>query len=197
MVCSMEETVCLKVLNNGKGKVYSRRKKHLAICSDPNCNVVCHSCNPEESKIRKIPAFRGLSCFEIAHHPDCENLFIEVCRNGKNGNTYTRSVLNHPVPKMITKIYEKQLPRRCETPPTNSNEARNQETPPIRKIQRGSSRITSADARSIISNITTTPPVTKPAKTATTTSTRAKKRNQKELDAARVISTRRSTRKNF
>ena len=113
MICSMEEAICQKVLQNGQGRVCSRRKKHLAMCSDPNCNVVCHSCNPEESKIRKIPAFAGLSCFEIARHPDCNNLFVEVCRNGK---THTRSVLKHPVPNMITKTHQKQLPRRSERP---------------------------------------------------------------------------------
>ena len=198
MICSMEEGILRKVLKKGKIKArqYSRRKKHLAICSDPNCNVVCHSTHPAESNIRKIPAFAGLSCFEVAHHPDCDNLFVDICRRG---NTYTRSVRKHPITKMIAEIYESQLPRKSERPrgrPRRSNVVTNQ-TQPIREIQTRGRQITSADAMSTVSNITTTP-ATKPAQTATTTRTRAKKRKQNdELVASRPLhSTRsRSTRK--
>ena len=83
------------------------------MCSDPNCNVVCHSFNPEESKICKIPEFAGSSCFEIVHHPDHNELFAEVNRKE---NVHTQSALNYQVPKMITKACEKQLRRRSERP---------------------------------------------------------------------------------
>ena len=88
MICSMEEGIMRGVKNykHSKGRHYSRRKQHLAVCSSPNCNIVCHTCCPKESKIRFLPQFATLSCFEIAHHNLCSNLFVEVRRKGK---TYT------------------------------------------------------------------------------------------------------------
>ena len=113
MICSMEEGIMRGVMNykHSKGRHYSRRKQHLAVCSSANCNIVCHTCCPKESKIRFLPQFATLSCFEIAHHNLCNNLFVEVRRKGK---TYTRSIKNHSVCTMVKDIYKGELPRRGE-----------------------------------------------------------------------------------
>ena len=139
MICSMEEGVMRKVIKSGsssRARQFSRRKKHLAMCSDPSCNIICHSCCPEESRLSKIPMFAGMSCFEIAHHKHCNGLFIEVERNG---GSYTRSVNNHPVPKMVKQVYEKLLPRRSDRNtnrgrPRNNGNMQQQEQPPVQEI---------------------------------------------------------------
>ena len=109
----MEEGIMrgVKSYKHSKGRKYSRRKQHLAVCSSPNCNIVCHTCCPKESKIRFLPQFATLSCFEIAHHHLCNNLFVEVRRKGK---TYTWSIKNHSVCTMIKDIHKGELPRRSE-----------------------------------------------------------------------------------
>ena len=135
MVCSMEEGILRKVQNheNKKGRFFSRRRKHLSTCSNPNCNIVCHSCCPVKSNMKDIPQFVGLTCFEIAHHPDCEGLFIDVKRGEK---TYTRSVKNHPVPLSIKNIYKRMQPRqsiRGRGRPSN-NQDKTRVEPPIEEV---------------------------------------------------------------
>ena len=44
-----------------------------------------------------------MNCFEIAHHEECRNLFVEVDINGKK---YTRSVRKHPIVTQLKKYYE-------------------------------------------------------------------------------------------
>ena len=169
MICSMEEGVMRKITNaaSKRARQYSRRKKHLTVCSDPNCNIICHSCCPEESKIGKIPQFAGLSCFEIAHHEECNNLFVEVHRLGR---TYTRSITNHPIPKMVGEIYKKALPRRSERGRgrPRANEGNNNDNaeiteqiglPPLTMVETRNSRGDGEDgdaslADSLVSNIT-------------------------------------------
>jgi len=150
MVCSMEEGIMRKVQNHGnkKGRFYSRRRKHLSICSHPNCNIVCHSCCPVKSNMTDIPQFVGLTCFEIAHHPECEGLFINIQQGDKK---YTRSVRNHPIPMTVQKIYERMQPRqsiRGRGRPSN-NQDRTKAAPPIEEVY--------DDAASVgnISNLTT------------------------------------------
>ena len=105
MICSMEEGVQRNVFDDHRKKArkYSRRTSHLSVCKDKNCNIICHTCCPEEAKISSLPQFRGMSCFEIAHHEECRNLFVEVNRDGKK---YTRSVRKHPIATQLTKFYE-------------------------------------------------------------------------------------------
>ena len=158
MICSMEEGILRRVLKSGntKARHFSRRKKHLAICSDPNCNILCHSTQPDESKIRRIPEYAGLSCFEIAHHPDCADLFIEISRKGK---MYTRSVSKHPMTSKIAKIYETQLPRRSGRKrgrPKIGDIVTPNQTHPIVEIQTNT-QMTSTDVMSLVSNITPAP----------------------------------------
>ena len=83
--------------------------------------------------MKDIPQFVGLTCFEIAHHPDCEGLFIDVKRGEK---TYTRSVKNHPVPLSIKNIYERMQPRRSirgRGRPSN-NQDKTRVEPPIEEV---------------------------------------------------------------
>ena len=105
MICSMEEGIQRNVSDDSRKKArkYSRRTAYLATCKDINCNIVCHTACPIEAKISTLPQFRGMSCFEIAHHEDCKNLFVQVERNGR---MYTRSVRKHPIVTKMTKLYE-------------------------------------------------------------------------------------------
>ena len=105
MICSMEEGVQRNVFDgkSKKARKYSRRKSHLAICKDKHCNIMCHTCCPEEANISTLSQFRGMSCFEIAHHEECRNLFVEVERDGRN---YTRSVRKHPIVTQLKRFYE-------------------------------------------------------------------------------------------
>ena len=86
MICSMEESVRNKVFScspvASKGRKQSRRVKFLAKCTNPFCDVVVHTCNPEESTILKLSTFQGLSCFEIAHTNECNGLFYKIQRKG-------------------------------------------------------------------------------------------------------------------
>ena len=59
--------------------------------------------NDEEAKISCLPQFRGMSCFDIAHHEECRNLFVEVDRDG---NKYTRSVRKHPIVTQLKNFYK-------------------------------------------------------------------------------------------
>ena len=134
MICSMEEGIMRKVQNheNKKGRFFSRRKRNMVICSDPNCNIICHSTCLNETKIQKIPQFAGLTCFEIVHHPKCENLFVTINRKEKK---YTRSVLNHQVPIMVKDIYEGMMPRQSNRgrgrPANRTNRTGRNEDPPV------------------------------------------------------------------
>ena len=107
----------------------------MTICSDPNCNIICHSTCLNETKIQQIPQFAGLTCFEIAHHPECANLFVSINRKDK---TYTRSVLNHQVPIMVKDIYEGMLPRRSNRargrPANRTNTTRRNGDQPVEEI---------------------------------------------------------------
>ena len=105
MVCSMEEGVQRNVFDDDRKKTrkYSRRMSHLSICKDKNCNIICHTCCLKEAKISSLPQFRRINCFEIAHHEECRNLFVEVDMNGKK---YTRSVRKHPIVMQLKKYYE-------------------------------------------------------------------------------------------
>ena len=59
LICSMEEMVInkLKDVKNKKARMYSRRKKHLSVCADPNCIIVAHSTVPVELQISTLPQF--------------------------------------------------------------------------------------------------------------------------------------------
>ena len=87
MMCSMDEMAKAQVfqLSHSKSRIrkISRRTKYLVQCMHEECNIVAHSCIPQEGKFHTLPAFAGLTCFEIAHHPRCINLFARIERQGK------------------------------------------------------------------------------------------------------------------
>ena len=113
IICSTEEGLMRreKAFENKKGRHYSSRKSHLTVCSDPHCNTICRTRRPEESKIRQLHQFQGMSCFQIFHTDACRNLFVDIERNGKN---YTRSLHHHLIVTMISNLYKEDLPRRSE-----------------------------------------------------------------------------------
>ena len=221
MICSMEEGVMRNVKKNGStnARAWSRRRKHLVMCSHPDCNIVCHSCSPNESKVRRLPIFSSsMSCFDIAHDDFCNGLFVEVKRYGE---TYTRSVKNHPLPKMISEVYENAMPRRSArgrprnvitTTPSQPEAAvatPNDQGPPVREIQtrtsnsRQTTRIrdgasvdeTTSVAESHVSNITTTPAsVSSTRKRITRSTSKQKEKSQREKNggASRKIITNRT-----
>ena len=111
IVCSTEEGVKRKILDmpDRSARSFSRRKKNLAVCTHENCNIVAHLSCPAESRMKQLPQFKGLSCFQIAHHPDCNNLYYNCVRDGR---TYIRSSTNHPIVETIKSLYTGDVPRR-------------------------------------------------------------------------------------
>jgi len=106
LICSMEEMVInkLKDVKNKKARMYSRRRKHLSVCADPNCIIVAHSTVPVELQISTLPQFFGKTCFEIAHSAQCKSLFTEIERKNK---VYARTVPTHAVTKELLNHYQK------------------------------------------------------------------------------------------
>ena len=51
-----------------------------------------------------IQKFLGMSCFEIAHTPECANLFTTIQRKGK---AYMRALPSHPICVELTELYKK------------------------------------------------------------------------------------------
>jgi len=50
-----------------------------------------------------------MSCFDIAHSKECQNLFTTICRNGKE---YIRTIPSHKVVQDLEELYQQDLPRR-------------------------------------------------------------------------------------
>ena len=56
----------------------------MEVCLDPCYNIICHTLFPEESNIRQMKQFQGMSFFRIFHSDVCRNLLVDMERNGKN-----------------------------------------------------------------------------------------------------------------
>ena len=111
MVWSMKESIMNRVVGSAKTKgrwKWARRRGHLASCSKANCNIIAHTCAPDGTKLGMMPIFLGMSCFEIAHTPDAQNLFTCIHRNGKS---YLRSIPSQPVCEELTKAYTEDMLR--------------------------------------------------------------------------------------
>ena len=102
MMCSMDEMAKAQVLqfsnSNSTVRKISRRTKYLVQCMHDECNIVTHVCFPQEGKFHTLPTFDGLTCFEIAHHPRCRNLFARIERKGK---WYNRTIPSHSDRKSV------------------------------------------------------------------------------------------------
>ena len=141
MICSLEEGVMRSVIDHPRKKArkYSRRLTHLSICADPNCNIVCHSCCPTESRMNRLSIFKGLSCFEIAHHEYCKDVFVEIERKGKK---YTRARRKHPIHEEIANLY---------------SDLKQREDQPIRVVRRGRPRSEQDSANATLRDVDETP----------------------------------------
>ena len=79
-------------------------------CMHENCPIVAHAAVPKEGiKVSCIPNFVGLTCFEIAHHPKCRDLFTRIKRKG---NFYCRTIPSHRVVQEVKELYQSDMPRR-------------------------------------------------------------------------------------
>ena len=80
MMCSMDEMAKALVLqfSNSKSRIrkISRQTNYLVKCIHDECNIVAHTCIPQEGKFHTLPNFAGLTCFEISHHPRCIDALI-------------------------------------------------------------------------------------------------------------------------
>ena len=63
--------------------------KFLVKCMHQDCIIHAHAYIPDESKVTTLPYYQGLTCFEIAHHPQCDGLFAKIERKGK---MYSRTI---------------------------------------------------------------------------------------------------------
>ena len=61
-----------------------------------------------------MPRFLGMSCFEIAHTPEANNLFTCIGRKGKE---YLRSIPSHPICEEIVQAYTKEKQRYSDKRP--------------------------------------------------------------------------------
>ena len=113
IICSMSEAVERKVLNssnkNRTGRKYARRKTYLATCTHPDCLIMAHVCAPDENKMKTLPQFRGMSCFDIAHHPECSSMFTVIQRGNKS---HLRCLPTHNISYQLQEKYKELLPRR-------------------------------------------------------------------------------------
>ncbi len=113
MVCSMDEMAKAQVLklpaNKIRNQKFSRRTKYLVKCMHEDCSIHTHTCVSDESKVAQLPYFQGLTCFEIAHHPQCKGLFTRIKHKGK---FYSRTVPSHSIVQEVKDLYKSTLPRR-------------------------------------------------------------------------------------
>ena len=70
--------------------------------------------------MNQLPQFRGISCFEISHHKQYHNFFVQVEQKGKK---YTRSIQNHNITKQVADLYMKDK-RNMETGVVPKNKRR-------------------------------------------------------------------------
>ena len=107
MICSMEEAIIHKCMmssrTDSKNRKLARRKQHLSFCSEEGCDIIAHSCCPNDTKLCFLPQFTGKTCFEIAHSPEVANMFTTITRDGKS---YQRTIPTHPICKQLKEVYE-------------------------------------------------------------------------------------------
>ncbi len=99
MICSMDEMGRAQVLKltrkKSRNRKLSRRKKNTVKYMHENCPVVARAADPEDDiEVSCIHNLGRLTCFEIAHHPRCRDLFTRIKRKGK---FYCRTISFHRV----------------------------------------------------------------------------------------------------
>jgi len=103
-MCQLEEGIQMRLRKTEEGKqqliealgvssvdaihssVYNR--KWLASCSDADCSIVAHQISIESDNfIFKRDEFRGLTCYQIAHHPIMNRLWTtKQCSKSTNAD---------------------------------------------------------------------------------------------------------------
>eukprot|EP00957_Ditylum_brightwellii_P056555 4287845-Ditylum_brightwellii.AAC.1 len=121
VICSMEDSAMHKIqrIKNKRDRGFARHKTHLVKCSMPYCPIIAHTCAPTESQTTCFPEFLGMSYFEIAHSPLCQDLF---CIIERGGILYRKAYPNHTVVNKLKSMY-------CEIT-LHISEQKNQSVPP-------------------------------------------------------------------
>ena len=78
-----------------KARKNSRWMGHVSICNDINCDVIAHLCCPVESVMNRLPLFKGLPCFIIAHYEHCKDTFVEIERKVQKKTRHLRKNPTH------------------------------------------------------------------------------------------------------
>ena len=107
MMCSMKEVMMHKSSNASKtdckNRKFARKKAPLSFWSDEDCDIVAHSCCTDDTKLRFLSQFVGMTCFKIAHSSEAQNMLIAINRNCQS---YQRNKLSHPICKEVKKSYD-------------------------------------------------------------------------------------------
>ena len=64
---------------------------------------------PQLKRMVKCLAFKGMTCFQIAHHPICKGLFTVIKRKGKS---FCRTILPHSIVQEVNNLHLLDLPSR-------------------------------------------------------------------------------------
>ena len=73
---------------------------------------ICKDIMPQlqrNAKVACLPYFEGLTCFQIAHHPRCKDLFSIIKRKGKS---HCRTIPSYSIVQEVKDLYLSDLPRR-------------------------------------------------------------------------------------
>ena len=82
----MEEFVRNKMFALIKSKVKQkliRGQAYLIYCASKNCKMTAYTFAPDKTNLGMMPRFLGMSCLEIAHTSEANNLFTCISRKGK------------------------------------------------------------------------------------------------------------------
>ena len=95
---------CLAKKKRGR-RMFAKRRGHLAICSYPDCLISAHTTSQEGTKIGAIPCFKGMSCFQIAHSMEANDLFTVIERKNYK---YLRAKPKHFICDDLKEQYERE-----------------------------------------------------------------------------------------
>jgi len=82
----------------------ARNQFHMTTCKDTRCHIVAHNLRPPNAhrQIFHLPAFDGMSCFEIAHSPEMQGFFIH---GNKTRQKYSIR-RTHPIYKKLRELHD-------------------------------------------------------------------------------------------
>ena len=91
--------------------MFAKRRGSLALCNCPHCLITAHATPQEGTKISSIPYFKGMSCFQIAHSIEAQDLFTIIERKGYK---HLRAKPKHFIWDDLKEQYEKDQPRQLQ-----------------------------------------------------------------------------------